>query len=414
MYRLFFVSVALAAAAPTSAAVTLDLFGSGFNAPVYLNGRANTLFVVEQGGRIVAVDRGTRAQTTFFTVPNIETGGEKGLLGLAFDPFYKTNGRFYVNVTARVSGQLVSEVRRYTNPAIATEAATVVLRVDQPYENHKAGWIDFAADKTLYVAFGDGGGSNDPQNFAQNKASLLGKILRIDVSGDGFPADPNRNYRIPATNPFASEVFAYGLRNPFRNSIDRTTGDIYIGDVGQGRFEEINRIAAGTSGQNFGWRPLEGTQPTPGVGDPIPPGTVAPLSGYDHSAGDRSITGGYVYRGSGKNSIAELGGRYVFADFISGRLWSMALDGTGRTEFTGASAPFGRLNPSSFGEGGNKELYVLDYGGRVFRIKGTAAAARASGVAPLAAVPEPASWMLLIGGFGMVGTALRRRRTAIG
>lgn len=412
MFRLLLASAALAAAAPASAAVTLELFGSGFNAPVYLNGRANTLYVVEQGGRILAVERGTRARTTFFTVPNIETGGEKGLLGLAFDPFYKTNGRFYVNVTARVGGQLVSEVRRYTNPAIAIEAAAVVLRVDQPYDNHKAGWIDFAPDKMLYVAFGDGGSANDPQNFAQNKASLLGKILRIDVSRDGFPADPNRNYRIPAANPFGSEVFAYGLRNPFRNSIDRTTGDIYIGDVGQSRFEEINRIAAGTSGQNFGWRPLEGTLPTPGVGDPIPPGTVAPLAGYDHSAGDRSITGGYVYRGSGRNSIAELDGRYVFADFVSGRLWSMALDGTGRTEFTAASAPFGSLNPSSFGEGGSKELYVLDYGGRIFRIKGTPAVASpgASGAVAAAAVPEPASWALMIAGFGLVGTALRRRQ----
>ncbi|MBC7505068.1 MAG: PQQ-dependent sugar dehydrogenase, partial [Sandarakinorhabdus sp.] len=253
-------------ATPAAAAVGLKLFDSGYTAPVFVTGRANTLFVVEQAGRIVAVDRSSKVRTSFFQVPNIESGGEKGLLGLAFDPRYKVNGRFYVNVTARVNGQLVSEIRRYTDPRIATEAAQVVLRVDQPYENHNGGWIDFGPDKNLYVAFGDGGAGNDPRNNAQNKASLLGKILRLDVSKDGFPADPLKNYAIPASNPFGSEVFAYGLRNPFRNSFDRTTGDLWIGDVGQGRYEEVNRIAAGTSGQNFGWRPLEGTLPTPGVG----------------------------------------------------------------------------------------------------------------------------------------------------
>jgi hypothetical protein len=396
-------------ASPATAAIGLRLFDSGYQAPVYVTGRANTLFVVEQGGRIVALDRSSKIKTDFFTVPNIETGGEKGLLGLAFDPLYKRNGRFYVNVTARVGGQLVSEVRRYTNPAIATEAPQIVLRVNQPFDNHNGGWIDFGADKQLYIAFGDGGSGNDPQNNAQNKASLLGKILRIDVSRDGFPADPLRNYAISAGNPFGSEVFAYGLRNPYRASFDRPTGDLWIGDVGQGRFEEVNRIAAGTSGQNFGWRPLEGTLPTPGVGDPIPAGTTLPITGYTHANGDRSITGGYVFRGRG---LSEIAGRYVFGDFISGRIWSIARDGTGLTELTGLAASVGGANWSSFGvDGGN--LYSVDYAGRIFRFTDVVAAPLRSAISTASAVPEPQNWAMLIAGLAMTGAAMRRRSGAL-
>lgn len=399
-------------ATPAAAAVGLKLFDSGYTAPVFVTGRANTLFVVEQAGRIVAVDRSSKVRTNFFQVPNIESGGEKGLLGLAFDPRYKVNGRFYVNVTARVNGQLVSEIRRYTDPSIATEAAQVVLRVDQPYENHNGGWIDFGPDKNLCVAFGDGGAGNDPQNNAQNKPSLLGKILRLDVSKDGFPADPLKNYAIPASNPFGSEVFAYGLRNPFRNSFDRTTGDLWIGDVGQGRYEEVNRIAAGTSGQNFGWRPLEGTLPTPGVGDAIPVGTTAPVTGYTHDNGDRSITGGYVYRGGG---LAEIAGRYVFGDFISGRIWSVARDGSGLTELTGLAASVGGANWSSFGEDGNRGLYSVDYAGRIFRfVTPPALRSAAVGILPgsgaASAVPEPQSWAMMIAGFGVIGAGRRFQR----
>ena len=402
-------AAAFAAATPASAAIGLGLFDSGYTAPVFLTGRANTVFVVEQGGNILAVNRSTKARRTFFTVPNIESGGEKGLLGFTFDPAYKTNGRFYVNVTARVNGQLVSEIRRYTDPAIRTEPASVILRVDQPFDNHKAGWIGFGADRNLYVALGDGGSANDPQNNAQNKASLLGKILRLDVRGDGFPADPVRNYRVPATNPFGNEVYAYGLRNPYRSSFDRTTGDLWIGDVGQGRFEEVNRIAAGTSGQNFGWRPLEGTLPTPGVGDAIPPGTTAPVFGYTHDNGDRSITGGLVYRGG---RIADLEGRYVFGDFVSGRLWSIARDGSGLSEFTAAGAPFGSSNWSAFGEDGSRGLYAIDYSGRIFAVKAGAVTLRQDAAAANAlSVPEPASWALLLIGFGLVGNTLRQRRS---
>ncbi len=405
------IALAVLGAVPATATVNLSLFESGFSAPLYLTGRANTVYVVQQGGQIIAIDRSTRARSTFFSVPNIESGGEKGLLGFAFDPLYKTNGRFYVNVTARVNGQLVTEVRRYTDPAIRAEAAQVVIRFDQPYENHNGGWIEFGRDKRLYVATGDGGSGNDPQNNAQNLNSPLGKILRLDVTKDSFPADPLKNYAIPVGNPFNTEVFAYGLRNPFRNSFDRTTGDLWIGDVGQGRTEEIDRIALGTSGQNFGWRPLEGPTPTPGIGDPIPPGTTPPVFSYSHDNGDNSVTGGYVYRGG---RIGDLDGRYVFADFISGRIWSINTDGTGLTDLSAITNSFGgRFNIASFGEDGSKGLYVIGYDGRIFTVGGSRAVAVAAAQLGASAVPEPQSWAMLIAGFGLVGAGVRRRRAAV-
>ena len=302
--------VAALGTAPTSAAVGFRQMASGLSQPVFLTSRGDELIVAQQGGTIMAISRSTGAKRVFFTVPNIETGGEKGLLGLTFDPGYSRNGRFYVDVTTRVGGQLVTEVRRYTNPAKVVEAPVVVIRINQPFDNHKGGWIDFGPDKKLYIAMGDGGSANDPMGNAQNLGSKLGKILRLDVSKDAFPTDPARNYAIPAGNLNGSEIFTYGLRNPFRNSFDRTTGDLWIGDVGQGAREEVDRIAAGTSGQNFGWRALEGNIPTPGIGDPIPANAVAPILTYDHNVG-QAITGGYVFRGA---KLAELAGRYVFGD----------------------------------------------------------------------------------------------------
>ena len=398
-FRLACATLALLAAHPGFAAVGTTQVAGGLSAPVFLTGRGNDLFVVQQGGDIVRIDRSSGARTTFFTVPNIETGGEKGLLGFAFDPGYTTNGRFYVDVTTRIAGQLVTEVRRYTDPAIATEAGQVVIRVDQPFDNHNGGWLGFGRDGDLYVALGDGGSANDPFNNAQNLNSNLGKILRLDVRADGFPADPARNYTVPATNPFGSEVFAYGLRNPYRDSFDRATGDLWLGDVGQGAREEVDHIALGTSGQNFGWRALEGTIPTPGIGDPIPPGATPPVFEYTHATG-QSITGGYVFRGDG---IADLSGRYVFGDFVAGKLFSIATDGTGFTDLSFALGGVG-INPSSFGEDGNGNLYVVDYGGRIFRFVDPAAPGL---------VPEPGVWALLIAGFGIIGSVQRRRRRAV-
>ncbi len=401
--RLVF-AAALLAAAPVSAAIGVKQIGTGFSQPVFVTGRGgDDLYVVQQGGSIVRLNRVTGAQSAFFTVPGIETGGEKGLLGFAFDPSYNKTGRFYVDVTTRIGGQLYTEVRRYTNPAIASEAAQVVIRVAQPFDNHNGGWIEFGPDKKLYIALGDGGSANDPSNNAQNLNSNLGKILRLDVGKDAFPADATRNYTIPADNPFRTEIFAYGLRNPYRDSFDAVTGDLWIGDVGQGASEEIDHIVKGTSGQNFGWRALEGTIPTPGIGDAIPPGTTPPVFEYDHSVG-QSITGGAVFRG---NRVAELLGRYVFGDFVQGKLFTLGLDGTGFTDITSALGGIGGFNPSSFGTDANRNLYVVDYNGRILRF--VTATSSVSRVAALAAVPEPATWGLMIAGFAMIGAAARLR-----
>lgn len=362
MFRTLTLTTALTLAPMPAAAVTFTLFDSGYTQPLFLTGRNNVLYVVEQGGKIFTVNRKTKARTLFFTVPNIETGGEKGLLGFAFDPRYSTNGRFYVNVTTRLGGQLVIEIRRYTDPAKASEATLLILRLAQPFDNHNGGWLDFGPDGNLYIALGDGGSANDPNNNAQNTASLLGKMLRIDVRNDAFPADATRNYAIPITNPFRNEVYAYGLRNPFRASFDRQGGKLWIGDVGQGAVEEVNVIPPRKPGLNFGWRPLEGTAPTSGVGDPIPPNASPPLLSYSHSSGNgASITGGYVYRGT---AIPSLAGRYVFGDFISGRVFAATADGTA---FDQLPAPPG-LNISSFGIDSTRNLYVVDYSGKIFRI----------------------------------------------
>ncbi len=397
----------LLAVATPATALNLSLFDSGYDQPVFLTGGGNTVYIAEQGGRIIAQDRSTKVKRTFFTVPDIVTGGEKGLLGFAFDP--RSNGRFYVNVTARVNGRLVSEIRRYTDPRVRIEAPQVVLRVEQPFDNHNGGWIGFGADKNLYVAFGDGGSANDPRNNAQNKASLLGKILRIDVGRDAYPADPLRNYAVPVGNPFGTEVYAYGLRNPYRASIDRTTGNIWIGDVGQSAFEEVDRIAAGTAGQNFGWRPLEGNLPTPGVGDAIPAGTTAPVFSYGRSLG-QSITGGYVFRGF--RGLVGLDDRYVFGDFVSGKLWSINQDGSDLQDLTSLFAPFGPVNIASFGEDGNRNLYIVAYDGRIFRLGGQRSSLAALAVPTALSAPEPASWAMLLAGFGLVGAALRRQARA--
>jgi len=391
------------ASAPSTAAVWITQFATGLTTPVFATGSGNEIFVAQQNGAIVAINRSSRARRTFFTVPNIEVGGEKGLLGFAFDPSYSRNGRFYVDVTTRIGGQLVTQIRRYTDPAKATEASTLITQINQPYDNHNGGWISFGPDKKLYIAMGDGGSGNDPNNNAQNLGVDLGKLLRIDVSRDAFPADPTRNYTVPAGNPFGTEVFAYGLRNPFRDGFDTRTGDLYIGDVGQGAREEIDVIRAGTSGQNFGWRAVEGNIPTPGVGDPIPANAVAPLLTYDHRVG-QSIIGGYVYRGG---RIAELADKYVFADFVAGKLFAANTDGSGLTDISGALGGL-RINPSSFGLDGNGNLYVVDYGGSIYGFREVAGAAART--ASAAAVPEPAMWSLLIVGFGLVGGAARRTR----
>jgi glucose/arabinose dehydrogenase len=329
------------------------------------------LFVVEQTGRIRIISDGSLLAIPFLDLRSaVSSGGERGLLGLAFHPSYETNGRFYVNFTNLSGDTAINEYRVSKDANVADRASgRRILTIDQPYSNHNGGHIAFGPDGYLYIGMGDGGGAGDPGNRAQNVNSLLGKMLRIDVNG----TSGSRQYRIPSGNPYVGktgldEIWSRGLRNPWRWSFDRLTGDLWIGDVGQGRYEEIDRStvtekASRGRGVNYGWRTMEGRacySPPSGCNTN---GKILPVVAYSHAVGDCSVIGGYVYRGSASTDLA---GRYVFGDFCTGRIWSIA---------RGAEAPAGRrlfldtsLNITSFGEGEDGELYVTDIDGGVRRL----------------------------------------------
>jgi glucose/arabinose dehydrogenase len=361
---------------------------AGLSAPLFVcapPGDSKRLFIVEQNTgqiRILDLSSGQINATPFLRVTGITSGGERGLLGLAFHPNYAANGHFYVNYTASGGGAAGhTEITRFTaqgDPATsnAADAATksLVLRFDQPESNHNGGWVGFGPDGFLYVATGDGGGANDlhgSTGSGQNRNTLLGKILRIDVNGGS-------TYGIPDGNPFKGdttkreEIWAFGLRNPWRCSFDRQTGDLWIGDVGQGAREEIDFIPAGAGGLNFGWRPREGLIQTPAYPNESPVTSAThPVHDYGRSSGV-SVTGGYVYRGT---KIPGLQGSYLFGDYQSARLWSFTLSGSGIANLqertaelnSGTPKPIGSI--SSFGEDAAGELYICDYsGGEIYKI----------------------------------------------
>ncbi len=364
--------------APTStgaveqaAGVRLAAVRSGLGDALFVTaapGQANRLYVVQQSGRVRVLERGRLLPGVFLDISGrISAGGERGLLGLAFHPDYARNGRFFVNYTDRAGNTRVAEMRRGANGR-ARPGVRVLMTITQPYSNHNGGHLAFGPDGMLYIGTGDGGSGGDPEGYGQRLDTLLGKILRIDVD----TRSGGRGYGIPAGNPFAdgggrAEIWAYGLRNPWRFSFDRTRGDLWIGDVGQNEIEEIDFLAAGApGGTNFGWNAFEGRAPFPG-GDAVN-GTAPtpPVAQYTHSAGC-SVTGGYVYRGT---RAGALRGRYVYADFCSGRVWSMRAGpnpGSPREET-------GRLgvslsNVTSFGEGAGGELYVIA-SGTLYRFRG--------------------------------------------
>jgi glucose/arabinose dehydrogenase len=367
---------------------------SGLASPVFAAsppGDPDRLFVIEQhSGRIRILDLASGQVRTddFLDLPDssLAPGGEQGLLGLAFHPGYATNGRFFVYLTNSAGNVEVREYARSDLNHADAASARAVISFTHPFANHNAGWMAFGPDGFLYIASGDGGSANDPQNNAQNRDSLLGKILRIDVDADAFPADAARNYAIPAGNPFAGattgadEVWAMGLRNPWRASFDTATGNLWIGDVGQGQREEIDVIPAGQAGMNFGWRIREGFLANQGT---APAGVTLtdPILDYDRTTplySGIAVTGGYVYHGPGGAQ-----GLYVFADFGSGNLWTVVrsngaaqdfLNRNGQIDVTG-----GDLDQiASFAVDGQGRLYAIGLDGDIHRLTPGAAAGDAS------------------------------------
>lgn len=349
--------------------ISLEPFKSGFSNPLDLqHAQDNRLFVVEQGGKIKIIQpNGTVNSTPFLDLSNqVSTGNEQGLLGLAFHPDYTNNGYFYVNYTDHSGATQISRFSvNLTNPDVADKNSELnILDFSQPFSNHNGGNIAFGPDGYLYISSGDGGGGGDPNNQAQNLNSFLGKLLRIDVDN---PSGGN-NYGIPNGNPYSGnpnakeEIFAYGLRNPWRFSIDLVESNIWIADVGQGSVEEINRAPLTTVGINYGWRCYEGSQPFNTQNCPLQSELQFPFAEYTHANGNCSITGGFVYRGS---LYLDIEGLYFFADFCTGMIGTV--DGSGNIldygNFSG--------NWVSIGEDVDKELYIIDHTvGSIYRIKG--------------------------------------------
>lgn len=387
--------------------LTIERVATGLSQPIYATappGDTSRLFIVQQSGQILILNLATLTlnETAFLNIQaRLVAGGERGLLGLAFDPDYATNGKFYVTYTAAggAFNNGISRVSQFTvssDPKVADSMSEkILLSFDQPQTNHNGGWIGFSPrtgdSHNLYIATGDGGASNDqgtghlePGGNAQNPTTLLGKMLRISI-------DPVAGtYSIPENNPFAGatdgsrgEVWTTGLRNPYRASFDRVSGTLFIGDVGQSAREEISvqKATNAGGGENFGWRLREGTIQNPNsVGGAQPVGGVNPVFDYGRSVG-RTVIGGYVYRG---RQIPALRGVYVFGDYLGpaggdnrGRIFTLDFNGSTASNFQAITAqlfpsggPFTLLNPSSFAEDANGELYITDIaGGSVYRIE---------------------------------------------
>ncbi len=359
--------------------LTLETFATGLASPVAMaNAGDNRLFVCEQNSGLVKVlDEDGNSLGTLINVSSaISTGGERGLLGIAFHPDFVQNGYFYLNYT-NTSGN--TEVIRYTisedNPNQADPTSgQVVIRINQPASNHNAGSLAFGLDGLLYIPMGDGGGAGDLNNNAQTMTTLLGKIVRIDVNTDDFPTDPLKNYSIPADNPFfdsssvLKEIWASGLRNPWKFSFDRETGDLWMGDVGQNAYEEVNmQPASSTGGENYGWRCFEGFHNYNTTGCQDFEFYTAPVYEFAQSGFGCSVIGGYVYRGG---SYPFLQGHYLLTDYCGGEFYTVQKNSDDEWEaisvndaYTGGFAGF-----TAFGEDATGELYVLRTNGTVYRI----------------------------------------------
>ncbi|MBW4468526.1 MAG: PQQ-dependent sugar dehydrogenase [Pegethrix bostrychoides GSE-TBD4-15B] len=352
--------------------ISLDLAVSGLKNPVAVtNAGDERLFVAEQSGKVRIVQNGQLLATPYLEITNrVKSGGEQGLLGMAFSPNPQT-GDLYVNYT-NLNGDTV--IARYSVSGDPNRAELsseeILLTIPQPFANHNGGSLAFGKDGFLYIGTGDGGSGGDPQNNAQNPGSLLGKLLRIDVESGATTG--RLPYAIPSSNPFLAatdptdqyrdEIWGLGLRNPWRLSFDRQTGDLYLGDVGQNAVEEVNfQAATSLGGENYGWRRLEGSQPFNNPSGSTA-GLVLPVAEYDHSQG-QSVTGGFVYRGDNP----ALQGVYLYGDFVTGRIWGLRQSGDGTWE--NALLLDSPYNISTFGEDQTGGLYLADYAsGQIYRI----------------------------------------------
>ena len=345
-------------------ALSILPFSHSLNSPVFLThagDQSGRLFIVEQPGTIRILERGSLLGVSFLDIKaRVAFRGEQGLLGLAFHPEYQRNGRFFVNYTRKADGAtVIAEYRRSDQVNRAEREERVLVLIPQPYSNHNGGMIAFGPDGYLYIGMGDGGSGGDPQNRAQNKDELLGKLLRIDVNG-------RLPYGIPEDNPFVKgeerpEVFAKGLRNPWRFSFDRETGDLWLADVGQNKWEEVNVVR---KGGNYGWRVMEGFHCF-NLQEPCSKERfIPPVLEYDHQGGRCSITGGYVYRGK---AIPALVGAYLYGDYCSGEVFAVR---TAQGERVGGEPWVLKTNVSisSFGEDDKGEIYMLDHKGSVHQL----------------------------------------------
>jgi glucose/arabinose dehydrogenase len=388
-------------------AIQLQQVASGLISPVTVTNAGDgsgRLFVVQQTGEIRILINGTILPTPFLDISDlVSCCGERGLLGLAFHPEYPANGFFYVYYTDAV-GNIV--VARYTvsagdpNVADPDSAYTILTQEHQPFSNHNGGQLAFGPDGYVYIGLGDGGSGGDPQENGQNLQTWLGKILRVDINGDDFPGDPNRNYAVPPDNPFVGnpdafdEIWAYGVRNPWRFSFDREAGDLVIADVGQDFWEEIDfQPAASSGGENYGWDVLEGMHcfeddPLGSCNDFLNGGSTLPVLEYNHNLGC-SVTGGYRYRGQ---LYPQLDGIYFYSDLCSGTIWGAIQD---NGKWVSQDLLDSGLTVTTFGEDESGEIYVADYSaGALYQLIGgqptptpTATASPSATVTP---TPTPA------------------------
>ena len=341
---------------PDSNNYTWQLITSGFERPVDLQADGSgRLFVIEKLGHIHVIENGQWIETPFLNITDRvdNSSNEMGLLGLAFHPDYAQNGYFFVNYTGSGGDTFVSRFQVSGDPNIANPSSEVnLLRVNQPFPNHNGGGLDFGPDGYLYIGTGDGGAAGDPFGNGQKTDTLLGKVLRIDVDS----GDP---YAIPADNPFGNEIWDYGLRNPWRISFDSLTGDLYIGDVGQGTWEEIDIHPSGAPGGiNYGWKFREGAHEYDGI---APAGLTDPIAEYSHAEGGCSVTGGYVYRGS----MLEWNGIYFYGDYCTGYVWgAMNVDGQWQDQLLFETGQ--RI--TSFGQDELGEVYLVSDSGNVYQL----------------------------------------------